>query len=61
MRGLLSILSLFHNVLNTIYRTGAQILDFIYYMTQNTMKSLFYMKVSRFCHYVCNRVMNEII
>ena len=61
MRGLLSILSLFHNELNTIYRTGAQILDFIDHMTQNTLKSLFYMKASRFCHYVCYRVMDEII
>ena len=61
MRGLLSILSLFHNELNTIYCTGAQLLVLIYHMTQNTIRSLFYMKASRFCHYVCNRVMDEII
>ena len=35
MGGLLSILSLFHNVFNKLNKTGAQMLDSIYHMTLN--------------------------
>ena len=43
MRGLLSILSLFHNKFNKFNNTRAQMLDSIYHMT-NTLKSHFWCK-----------------
>ena len=43
MRGLLSILSLFHNQLNIFNNTRALMLDYIYHLT-NTLKSDFWRK-----------------
>ena len=43
LRGLPSILSLFHNEFNKFNNTGARMLDSIYHMT-NTLKSHFWRK-----------------
>ena len=47
MRGLLSILSLFHNEFNKFNYTGARMLDSIYHMTLNILKK---------CILVCEHV-----
>ena len=46
---------LFCNELNKINDTGAQILDFIYYMTLKLVKN----KSLRFCHRVPNVIMER--
>ena len=53
MRGLPSVLSLFRNKFNKFNNTGARMLDSIYHMT-NTLKSHFWRKNVKFCHYVRN-------
>ena len=50
MRGLLSILSLFRNQFNQFNNTGARMLDSIYHMTLNDLKSHFWRENARFCH-----------
>ena len=59
MRGLPSILSLFRNEFNTLNNTRARMLDSIYHMA-NTLKSDFWCKNVKFCHYVRNVVMDVI-
>ena len=59
MRGLPSILSLFLNEFDKFNNTRARMLDPIYHMT-NTLKSHFWRKNVRFCHYVRNVVMGVI-
>ena len=54
MRGLLNILSLFRNELNTFNNTGAQMLDFIYHMPLKLLKSHFRVKKSRLYHLLRN-------
>ena len=55
MRGLPSILSLFHNKFNKFNNRGAQILDSIYHMILKLLKNhTFGVKRSRFCHLLCN-------
>ena len=55
MRGLPSILLLFHKEFNKFNNTGAQMLDSIYQMTLN--KSHFGVKTSRFCHLLRSVIM----
>ena len=51
MRGLPSILSLFHNEINKFNNLGAQMLDSIYHMTLKLIKNhIFCWKMSRFCN-----------
>ena len=59
MRGLPSILSLFHNEFNKFNNTRARMLYSLYHMT-NTLKSHFWRKKRYFCHYVRNVVMDVI-
>ena len=59
MRGLLSILSLFHNEFNKFNNTRVRMLDSIYHMT-NTLKSHFWRKNVINFHYVPNAVMDVI-
>ena len=59
MRGLPSILSLFHNEFNKLNNTRARMLDSIYHMA-NTLKSHFWRKTLWFCHHVRNVVMDVI-
>ena len=59
MRGLPSILLLFRNEFNKFNNTGARMLDSIYHMT-TTLKSHFWSKDVKFCHYVRNVVMDVI-
>ena len=59
MRGLPSILSLFRNEFNKFNNTRARMLDSIYHMTK-TLKSHFWHKTLKFCHYVRNVVMDVI-
>ena len=59
MRGLPSILSLFHNEFNKFNNTRARMLDSIYHMT-NTLKSDSGVKSLQFCHYIRNVVMDVI-
>ena len=59
MRGLPSILSLFHNEFNKFNNTRVQMLDSIYHMT-NTLKSHFWRKNVIICHYVRNVIMDVI-
>ena len=59
MRGLPSILSLFRNELNKFNNTGAQMLDFIYYMTLRLLLNLISgVKTLQFCHYLRNVVID---
>ena len=61
MPGLPSILLLFHNKFNKFNNTGAQMLDSIHHMTLKLIKhSIFGMKTSRFCHLLCNVIMDVI-
>ena len=59
MRGLPSILLLFHNEFNKFNNTGAQMIDSIYRMTLklNTNR-IFGVKTSRFCHHLGNVIMD---
>ena len=51
MRGLPRILSLFRNMFNKFYNTGAQMLDSFYHMTLKMFcNSGFGVKMSGFCH-----------
>ena len=56
---LLNLLSLFRNEFNKFNNTRARMLDSIYHMS-NTLKFHFWRKTLRFCHYVCNVVMDVI-
>ena len=61
MRGLLSILSLFHIEFNKFNNTGAGMLDSIYHITLKLLKNCFFgLKLSRFCHLLCNVIMDVI-
>ena len=61
MRGLPSILSLFHNEFNKSNNTRARSLDSIYHMTLRILQDLISdVKTLLFCHYVCNVVMDVI-
>ena len=61
MRGLPSILSLFRNELNKFNNTKARMLDSIYHMTFKLIKNrIFGVKTSRFCHLLCNVIMDVI-
>ena len=61
MRGLPSILSLFRNEFNKFNNTRARMLDSIYHMTLKLIKNrIFGVKTSRFCHLLCNVIMNAI-
>ena len=62
MRGLPRILSLFCNEFNKFNNTGAQMLDSIFYhMTLKLLKNrIFGMETSRFCHLLCNVIMEVI-
>ena len=61
MRGLPSILSLFHNEFNKFNNTIARLLDSIYYMTLRFYWNLISaIKMLYFCHYVRNVVMDVI-
>ena len=60
MRGLPSILSLFRNEFNKFNHTRARMLDSIYHIMTNTLKSHFWRKTSYFCQYVRNVVMDVI-
>ena len=53
MRGLPSILSLFHNEFNKFNDTGARMSDSIYHRTSKSNKKhrLLGVKISRFCHF----------
>ena len=59
MRGLSSILSLFRNEFNKFNNTRARMLDSIYHMT-TTLKSDFWRKNVKFCHYVHDVIMDVI-
>ena len=62
MQGLSSILSLFCNKFNKFNNTGAQMLDPIYHMTLKLLKITFFgVETSRFCHLVCNFIMDLIM
>ena len=62
MRGLPSILSLFHNKFNKFNNTGARMLDSIYHMTFKLLKNHFFgMTTSRFCHLLRNVIMDVIM
>ena len=61
MRGLPRILSLFLNLFNKFNNAGARMLDSIYYMTtKNTLKNFFCVKMSVFCHFLGNFIMDVI-
>ena len=61
MRGLPTILLLFHNEFNKFNNAGAQMLNSIYHITLKLLKnSIFVVKISRFCHYVPNVVIDII-
>ena len=51
MRGLVNMLSLFHNESNTFNNTGARMLDTIYHMTLKLLKIAFW-RESIFCLFV---------
>ena len=62
MRGLPSILVLFHNEFNKLNNTGARMLDSIYHMTLKFIKNhIFGVKTSRFCHLLRNVIMDVIM
>ena len=61
MRGLSSILSLFCNKFNKFNNTRAQMLDFIYHMAFKLLKNcILGVKMSRFCHFLRNVIMDVI-
>ena len=61
MSGLPSILSLFRKEVIKFNNTGAQMLDFNYHMTLKLLKNrIFGVKTSRFCHLLCNVIMDII-
>ena len=61
MRGLSSILLLFRNKFNKFNNAGARMLDSIYHMTLKLIKNrIFCVKMSRFCHLLCNAIMDLI-
>ena len=63
MRGLPSILSLFHNEINELGNTGAGILDSVYHMTLKLAYfkiTFFWRETSSFCHLLCNIIMDII-
>ena len=61
MRGLLSILLLFHNEFNVLYNTGARMLDSIYHMISTLIKNrIFGVKTSRFRHLLRNFIIDVI-
>ena len=61
MWGLPSILSLFRNKFNKFNNMGEQMLDSIYHMTLKLLKKhIFGVKMSRFCHILCNIIMDVI-
>ena len=61
MSGLPSILSLFRNEVSKFNNTGAKMLDFNYHMTLKLLKNcIFCVKTSRFCHLLCNVIMDII-
>ena len=61
MPGLSSILSLFRNKFNKFNNTGARMLDSISHLTLKLLKNpIFGVKTSRFCHLLCNIIMDVI-
>ena len=51
----------FCNKFNKFNNTGARMLDFIYHMAIELLKNCIYgVKMSRFCHILCNIKMNVI-
>ena len=61
MRGLSSILLLFCKKFNQFNDTGARVLDSIYHRTFKFIKNqIFGVKMSRFCHLLCNVIMDVI-
>ena len=61
MQGLPNILSLFHNKFNKFNNTRVGMLDSIYHLTSKLIKNhIFGMKTSRFCHLLCNVIMEVI-
>ena len=61
MQGLPSNLSLFHNKFIKFNNTEAQMLDSIYHMTLKLLKNcIFGVKMSIFCHLLCNFIMGII-
>ena len=62
MRGLPTILTLFCNELNKFNNTEARMLDSIYHITLKLIKNrIFGVKTSRFCHLLCNVIMDIIM
>ena len=62
MQGLLSILSLFPNKYNKFNNTGTRMLDYIYHrILKSILKNLIFgVKMSRFCHLLCNIIIDVI-
>ena len=61
MRGLPSILLLFHYGFDKFNNTGARMLVSIYHMTLKLIKNhIFGVKTSRFCHLLSNVIMDVI-
>ena len=59
MRGLPSNLLLFRNKFNKFNNTGERMLDSIYHITLKLIKNrIFGVKTSRFCHLLCNVIIN---
>ena len=59
LQGLPSILSLFRNKFNKFNNAGSRMLDSIYHMMFKLIKNyIFDTKVSRFCHLLCNIIMD---
>ena len=59
MRGLPSNLLLFRNKFNKFNNTGERMLDSIYHITLKLFKNrIFGVKTSRFCHLLCNVIIN---
>ena len=56
MRGLSSILSLLRKEFSKFNNTGARMLDSIYHMTLK-LNHIFVVKIARFCHLLCNVIM----
>ena len=59
MRGLPSNLLRFRNKFNKFNNTGERMLDSIYHITLKLIKNrIFGVKTSRFCHLLCNVIIN---
>ena len=59
MRGLPNSISLFRNEFNKFDETRARMFDSIYHMTLEILKNpIFDLKTSRFCHLLCNFIMD---